>query len=495
MADHPFAELADYNALPRLSSLALSPDGRRLVAVVSELAPDGKTWRGALWDVDPAGERTASRLTRATKSESAPVFTPDGSVLFLSARPDNEAKSGEGDGDRSALWLLPASGEARQVYSPPGGVASVLVARRAGTLVLGTTVHPGAAVGGEDKAKRKAREDAGVTAILYEDYPVRHWDHDLGPDRLRLVSAPGIAAVGGRLDGVADLTGSLPHRIGDHASVSPDGRWVAYVSEVEVSPDYGSRDTVRVIGADGADDRELAADIDGTDGPRYSYTAPVFLPDSTAVLCLRVVESTAEQPPAHTLVRVELDSGTITDLTPDFPHWPEEFLPSPDGRWVFFVGNQRGRRPVWRLDLASGEIVQLTAEGAYSDLCVAEDASALYALRSSYTHPAEPVRIDPSSAGQTPVALPAPGKVPSLPGDLTEVETTVADGRTVRAWLAVPQQASAGRPAPLLLWVHGGPLMSWNSWSWRWNPWLAVARGYAVLLPDPALSTGYGPEF
>jgi dipeptidyl aminopeptidase/acylaminoacyl peptidase len=47
----------------------------------------------------------------------------------------------------------------------------------------------------------------------------------------------------------------------------------------------------------------------------------------------------------------------------------------------------------------------------------------------------------------------------------------------------------------MLLWVHGGPLHSWNAWQWRWNPWLAVARGYAVLLPDPALSTGYGREF
>ena len=37
--------------------------------------------------------------------------------------------------------------------------------------------------------------------------------------------------------------------------------------------------------------------------------------------------------------------------------------------------------------------------------------------------------------------------------------------------------------------------MSWNAWSWRWNPWLMAARGYAVLLPDPALSTGYGHAF
>jgi dipeptidyl aminopeptidase/acylaminoacyl peptidase len=46
--------------------------------------------------------------------------------------------------------------------------------------------------------------------------------------------------------------------------------------------------------------------------------------------------------------------------------------------------------------------------------------------------------------------------------------------------------------APFLLWVHGGPLGSWNAWSWRWNPWLMAAQGYAILLPDPGLSTGYG---
>ena len=48
---------------------------------------------------------------------------------------------------------------------------------------------------------------------------------------------------------------------------------------------------------------------------------------------------------------------------------------------------------------------------------------------------------------------------------------------------------------PLTLWVHGGPLGSWNAWSWRWCPWLLVSRGQAVLLPDPALSTGYGLDY
>ncbi|HEX7806327.1 MAG TPA: alpha/beta fold hydrolase, partial [Cellulomonas sp.] len=89
----------------------------------------------------------------------------------------------------------------------------------------------------------------------------------------------------------------------------------------------------------------------------------------------------------------------------------------------------------------------------------------------------------------------APAPAPALPGHLTEVEATADDGSRVRAWLVLPDDASPTHPAPLLLWIHGGPLGSWNAWSWRWNPWLLVAQGYAVLLPDPALSTGYGQEF
>jgi len=82
-----------------------------------------------------------------------------------------------------------------------------------------------------------------------------------------------------------------------------------------------------------------------------------------------------------------------------------------------------------------------------------------------------------------------------VPATLEEVNATAADGTPLRAWIALPSQAGAESPVPLLLWIHGGPLSSWNAWSWRWNPWIAVARGYAVLLPDPALSTGYGYEF
>src|SRR5437870_2144715 len=40
---------------------------------------------------------------------------------------------------------------------------------------------------------RKARKDKKVTAILHAGYPVRYWDHDLGPDQPRLLAGDVVA--------------------------------------------------------------------------------------------------------------------------------------------------------------------------------------------------------------------------------------------------------------------------------------------------------------
>jgi dipeptidyl aminopeptidase/acylaminoacyl peptidase len=149
---------------------------------------------------------------------------------------------------------------------------------------------------------------------------------------------------------------------------------------------------------------------------------------------------------------------------------------------------------VFRVDAESGEVSRVTKDdGYYSDLCPAPDGTVLYALRNAVDAPPAPVRID-LATGEI-ARLPSPGGQLALPGRLTELTTTADDGHPLRAWLVLPETATPQSRAPLLLWVHGGPMLSWNSWSWRWNPWLMAAKGYAVLLPDPALSTGYGNDF
>jgi dipeptidyl aminopeptidase/acylaminoacyl peptidase len=142
--------------------------------------------------------------------------------------------------------------------------------------------------------------------------------------------------------------------------------------------------------------------------------------------------------------------------------------------------------------VAGGEVTRLTGDnGAYTDVRVSSDGHYVYAIRAAVDAAPTPVRLDATTPDQEPLLLRGPVDELALPGTLTEVTTTAADGTPLRAWLALPDVEG---PAPLLLWIHGGPIGSWNSWSWRWNPWLMVAEGYAVLLPDPGLSTGYGLE-
>jgi dipeptidyl aminopeptidase/acylaminoacyl peptidase len=153
-------------------------------------------------------------------------------------------------------------------------------------------------------------------------------------------------------------------------------------------------------------------------------------------------------------------------------------------------GDLHGRGAVCAIDAGTWTVRTLADDAVYASVCVDHTGEIVYALRTTVDRPPYPVRLD---ADGTVTELPAPDPVPELPGTLTEVEATAPDGQPVRAWLCVPHGASEREPAPVQVWIHGGPFSSWNSWSWRWCPWMAVARGYAVLLPDPALSTGYGP--
>ena len=187
--------------------------------------------------------------------------------------------------------------------------------------------------------------------------------------------------------------------------------------------------------------------------------------------------------------------GPGRDLLAGWDRWPHELAWAHDSSALYLTADDGGRCPVFRVDAGTGEVTRVTDDdGAYTDLNPGPDGRYLYALRAAVDSPPTPVRID-LTTGTEPGALDCPGVPVALPGRLEEVTATADDGQPVRSWLVLPETASADRQAPLLLWVHGGPMSSWNSWSWRWNPWLMAARGYAVLLPDPALSTGYGLEF
>jgi len=485
----PFADLADYIALRRVSGLTLSPDGTRLVVAVAVLDEKRTAYVSSLWEVDPAGDRPARRLTWGPKSESAPTFLADGSLIFTSARPDPDATPA--DDTPAALWLLPATaGEARPLATRPGGIGTAAVARDVGTIVLASPTLPSSGTFQEEADRRKARKEAKVNAVLHDSYPIRYWDADLGPDRDRLF----VASVSDSSDSAVvpelrDLTGHVGAAISAASGwdVSPDGTSVV-VSWQQAEPGGSARQTLIIIDVKDGSRRVLL------DDPDFDYGTPVFSPDGGRVAVALERRSTPDSPIDLRINILHLDSGELQDVAPGWDRWPaSKPVWTPDGDALLVVGDDRGRAPVWRIDLDTRTAARLTGDdAAYSDLQLSRDGTALYALRAAIGTSSAPVRLDPAALAQQPVRLLSPVPDPEVPGAVTELVTTAADGTEVRAWLVLPTGASAESPAPLLLWVHGGPLSSWNTWSWRWNPWLAAARGYAVLLPDPALSTGYG---
>ncbi|WP_017610519.1 S9 family peptidase [Nocardiopsis xinjiangensis] len=486
-------ELPEYVQLRRVNGLHLSPDGTRLVAPVSGPAPDGKSFRNALWEVDAApeseGGRAPRRLTRSAEGESSAGFLPDGSVLFGAGRPDPDAEPE--DKPEAALWVLPADGgEARRVATRPGGISAFTVARDAGTVAFTADTHPDAADAEAEREARKERREAGVTAILHESLPIRSWDHDLGPQYPRFFVADPPEDEDSGLGEHRDLTPDAgKHLDGASGDLTPDGSVLVTSWRVPTGGGSVRTELVRVDTATGERSTLISSEV-------HDYASPVVSPDGRQVLCVRGFDGDAGgEPRSVTPCVVDLDTGQERVPAAESELWPRDLAWAPDSATVFFVADENGRRPLFRVDLDSGDLTRLTGDhGAYSALNPSPDGRHVFALRDAWDAPPAPVRVDAATEDAEPVHLRTPGSDLSMPGTLTEVGTTAEDGTTIRSWLVLPEEASADSPAPLLLWVHGGPYMSFNGWSWRWNPWLMAARGWAVLLPDPALSTGYGQQ-
>jgi dipeptidyl aminopeptidase/acylaminoacyl peptidase len=466
-----FDNLDDYLALPRVSGLAASADGSRVVTTVSELNDKRTDYVTAIWELDPAGERAARRLTRGGTGDSSPAFTADGDLLFVSSRPTAD-NTDDGTKPPGSLWRLPAGGgEAVEALSMPGGITVVRTARDADATVVVAPMFPAARDVDDDRRLRTLRKDNKVDAVLHSGYPVRFWNKDIGPDEPHLLDA----------NGPRDLTPQPGRGLHDPGfDVSADGRFLVTTWPV-AGPGPVHRSTLmRVDLASGQ--RTIIAD-----DPDADLENPAISPDGTAVAFTRESIAAPDRAPRMTLLYLRFGDQPTT-VADAWDRRASALTWSSDGTTLMVTADQNGRAPIFAVEVSTSTVSQLTDDDfCYTDVVTAP-GGVLYALRNSYAAPPHPVRIDP---GGVITVLPCVDS-PTLSGALSELTTTAVDGTTVRSWLVLPEDQT---PAPLLLWVHGGPLNSWNSWSWRWNPWLMAARGYAVLLPDPALSTGYGQDF
>lgn len=501
MSETLFSDPASFVRAPRLSGLSASRDGR-VIVTRRAINEDGNAFLDQLFEVT---EDSARQLTFGTKSASLLAIGKRGEIYFSRNDPGAESKG-------EALWMLPPTGEAREVFRYRGGIEDVSATES--NLILTLSVLPSAwdEVSSVEQALAKSaelskkREDGKVSGTLYTRYPTRSWDHDEAAGESRLFISP-LPELNSPIDIDLPKKDDTDKKDEDKPTELPASELklaeVTLPSRPEGVGDWNLADVV-------ASDNGLTAMVTMVRRTRIDPLAEVYLLDLLGDAQPRLLSGSPDVDVSSKLVYPDGSAGILGQYLPPLPNQTAEIeLQKFDFETgeitllaateynsmaigtkdvLYLACDRAGRGGIYRITVP-GELELVTPDDEYAYSSIAWTGDKLVALRSSIAEPPAVVFIDPKTGS----SIEGPQLTPELelPGELAEIDAVALDGTPLRAWLATPDGEG---PYPLVIFAHGGPWGSWNDWTWRWNPWVFVARGYAVLLPDPGISTGYGQE-
>jgi dipeptidyl aminopeptidase/acylaminoacyl peptidase len=180
---------------------------------------------------------------------------------------------------------------------------------------------------------------------------------------------------------------------------------------------------------------------------------------------------------------------------------------SPDRKSIVYSSNQNDidRRHIWKIDLATGHVSELTrGEGIETSPVVSSDDETVAVLRSDARVPIRPAWIETNGALQdlAPQAVPAAFPASSFVVP-QQVIFSSADGMRIHGQLFLPKDVGDGKRHPAAIFFHGGSrrqmLLGWHymqyySNAYGMNQYLA-SLGYIVLSVNYRSGIGYGEEF
>jgi Tol biopolymer transport system component len=373
---------------------AWSPDGRSLAY--------HSVQRGGLWVVDASG----GVARQITTFGSQPAWSPDGRLLaFASSSLGDVGATSTGVGPSSSIWTVQfENGERRRLPAPPAGPVSrghptwapdgrflaFVEWSEARSRILAIAPAGGATWTLHDDAGRVF--DPGIAhdgrSLIFASetalwcLPLDSIGQGAGPAE-RLVSPEGLAirhlsrSPDGRRAAYSVIAAESAlwsldmHASGEHAGAptaltgdpgrnvsapafSPDGDWVAYAA----SRSTGTGGEIRLVSADGRDDRLVA-----TDG--RALTFPSWLPGGRALAFVvadqdrRGLESSALGTALAAIVRPDLASDVGGDVV-------GPVRVSPDGRRIALAVRRDGATNIWTLPYEGGSAAPLTADDEFA---------------------------------------------------------------------------------------------------------------------------------
>jgi len=351
-----------------------APDGHTIV--YNRIFRNFRTWKrynGGLaqqlftYDFD---SHESAQLTHWSGTNTSPMWVGD-RIYYLS---DQDAHR------RANLWVLDrATGQTREVthftdydIDFPAYGAGAIAFQQGGKLyrldLPGEELHEVPVSVPDDDLRLRPRVVDVAPQIRAVD-PAGQVDFALAPNgRRTLFSARGdIFSVPTENGATRDLTGTTGIDE-DHPAWSPDGKWVAYTTDVGGTPQLAIRP------AEGGAEKVLTAFDQG-----YLY-GPVFSVDGRTL---------AFSDSAHRLWTVRTDGGAPKLVAQDKLSEIHDQALSPDGRWLAFSMSAVGRRrDLYLQELASGKLTRL-GDGSSIDAGPAwsPDGKYLYFVSSRHENP------------------------------------------------------------------------------------------------------------
>jgi dipeptidyl aminopeptidase/acylaminoacyl peptidase len=279
----------------------------------------------------------------------------------------------------------------------------------------------------------------------------------------------------------------------DMYAISPDGREVAYTSNIDELEATSTNDEIFVVPITGGEPKRISTSP-GAD------TTPLYSPDGK-YLAWRSQARGGFEADKWRLLLQDRQSGKIRDLTEKFDRSVGSFTWWNKGDSyvrLFFTAEDHGESPLFGV-VNEGEAQKIV--DLYADDLIFSGGT-LFFTRMSQQAPNEIWRAHIPEVDEPFLPKPVTHMNDSLLSqiDMQPLESFTfkgANDEEVQGFIVKPPGFDAHKKYPLKFLIHGGPQGAWgNDWTYRWNAELFAASGnYVVVMINFHGSTGYGQKF